>query len=328
MSPPGRPKGEYRSAQHAGTSVSQDWSKAPERSNALALKVMSWIALVGGRRLARGVLHPIALYFLATSPALRRHGRRYLSRALGRPAHLLDLYRQCHSFAATVLDRVYFLRGRFDLFDIDVQGGEELHALYQSGEGAFLVGAHLGSFEALRATGERLRTPPIAMVMYPDNARLINQALAAIAPGEQPRIIALGRMDSMLGIRDWLDAGGLAGMLADRSLPAESARHAGSSQPTPFLGRDVVFNDGPFRLAALLRRKAYFMVGLYLGGNRYAVRFCELADFSERSPDPAHRETRIRAAVECYAATLEALCREAPYNWFNFHDFWAEDAVG
>ena len=24
-----------------------------------------------------------------------------------------------------------------------------------------------------------------------------------------------------------------------------------------------------------------------------------------------------------YVARLEALCREAPYNWFNFYDFWA-----
>jgi predicted LPLAT superfamily acyltransferase len=27
-----------------------------------------------------------------------------------------------------------------------------------------------------------------------------------------------------------------------------------------------------------------------------------------------------------YVAILEALCREAPYNWFNFYDFWADDA--
>jgi predicted LPLAT superfamily acyltransferase len=314
------------SAQPTTGDAAQDWTAAPERSNALALRVMSWIALRGGRSAARWVLHPIALYFLLTAPAMRRHARAYLGRALGRPARWADLYRQCHSFAATVLDRVYFLRGRFDLFDIQVQGGEDLSRLYAQGEGAFLVGAHLGSFEALRATGERFRTPPIAMVMYPDNARLINQALAAIAPGTQPRIIALGRVESMLEIRDWLEVGGLAGMLADRSLPAESSRHGGSSVPVFFLGREAMFNDGPFRLAALLRRKAYFMVGLYLGGNRYDVRFSELADFSQRSPDAAHREARIRQAVQHYAATLETLCREAPYNWFNFHDFWGDDA--
>ncbi len=28
--------------------------------------------------------------------------------------------------------------------------------------------------------------------------------------------------------------------------------------------------------------------------------------------------------MERYVAMLEALCREAPYNWFNFYDFWAD----
>ena len=32
----------------------------------------------------------------------------------------------------------------------------------------------------------------------------------------------------------------------------------------------------------------------------------------------------VRAALERYVATLEALSREAPYNWFNFYDFWAD----
>src|SRR5690349_19714643 len=89
-----------------GTAMPQDWSVVPERSNAAALKLMSWIALTGGRRAARWVLHPIAAYFLLTSPALRRHAAAYLGRVLGRPAGWRDLYRQCHSFAATVLDRV------------------------------------------------------------------------------------------------------------------------------------------------------------------------------------------------------------------------------
>lgn len=304
-----------------------DWSAAPERSNALALQVMSWIALRGGRRAARVVLHPITLYFLLTAPAMRRHARHYLQRALGRPARWRDLYRQCHSFAATVLDRVYLLRGRFDEFDITVHGGEALSALYAQGEGAFLVGAHIGSFEALRAAGEQHGTPPIAMVMYPDNARKINQALAAIAPGSQPRIIALGRMESMLAIRDWLDAGGLAGMLADRTLPAESQRHGSGSLKVPFLGTEAVFNDGPFRLASLLRRKVFFMVGLYFGGRRYEVRFLPLADFTQRCADAAQREAHIREAVQGYADVLAALCREAPDNWFNFHDFWGDDAA-
>jgi len=28
--------------------------------------------------------------------------------------------------------------------------------------------------------------------------------------------------------------------------------------------------------------------------------------------------------LQRYVALLESMCRDAPYNWFNFYDFWAE----
>ena len=303
----------------------EDWSHTPERSNALALRVMSWIALTCGRRVARWVLHPITLYFVLFAPVPRRHSRRYLSRALGRPAGWRDVYRHLFTFTATILDRVYLLSGRMHLFDVSVHGEALIDATLAEGRGAFLVGAHIGSFEALRAIGQNRSGLRIAMVMYPDNARLNNHALRAIAPHYQPKIIALGQRDSMLAVRDWLDAGGLAGLLADRALPGESQR-AGSIGVN-FLGREASFSDGPFRLAALLRRRVVFMAGLYAGGNRYDVRFTALADFSQRAANPAAREQHIRDAVLAYAAQLESICREQPYNWFNFLDFWHEDAT-
>ena len=33
-------------------------------------------------------------------------------------------------------------------------------------------------------------------------------------------------------------------------------------------------------------------------------------------------------ALRAYVAKLEALVREAPYNWFNFYDFWTEENHG
>jgi predicted LPLAT superfamily acyltransferase len=302
-----------------------DWARTPERSNALALRVMSWIAIFLGRRMARGVLHLITAYFVLFASAPRRHAARYLQRALGRPATWRDLYRHVHAFASTVLDRVYLLRGRMDLFDMHVTGDELFAATLAEGRGAFLLGAHIGSFEALHAVGKCQPGLNIAMVMYPDNARLINSALEAIAPDFKLSVIALGRRDSTLAIRDWLDGGGLAGMLGDRSLPGEAARTGTVS--VPFLGREAVFSDGPFRLAMLLRRRVIFMVGLYDGGARYDVRFEVLADFTQRIATPAERERCIREAVLAYAARLEALCRESPYNWFNFYDFWREESA-
>ncbi|MCL4695556.1 MAG: acyl-CoA synthetase [Burkholderiaceae bacterium] len=305
------------------TRPAADWSATPERSNRLALRVMVWIALRLGRRIARVVLHPITLYFLAFTPAARRHSGRYLARVLGRAPTLADRYRHFHAFASTVLDRLYFVRGALHEFDIEVHGADFMDATVAEGRGAFLLGAHLGSFEALHAFGASRPGMRVAMVMYPDNARLIHEVLQSVAPQFQLGIIPIGRPGSTLAIRDWLDGGGLAGLLGDRFPPGDPARAGGVA--VPFLGVTARFTDGPLRLAQLLRRRVVFMVALYRGGRRYEVRFEPLADFSERVDDAAERERLVRQAVQTYVARLEALVREAPTNWFNFHDFWNED---
>lgn len=301
-----------------------DWTRAPERSNMAALRLICWVAVTCGRRVTRAALHLVTLYFVLFSSGARKQSKRYLARALGRKPTIVDGYRHVHAFAATVLDRVFLLRGRLDGFDVRMRGAELIDAVLDEGRGAFLVGAHVGSFEVLREVGGQRPGLKVAMVMYPDNARMVNAALRAVAPDFEPDIIALGRMDSMLALRDWLDAGGLAGLLADRTLPGAKAERGGMVK-VDFLGKEAEFSDAPFRLAALLRRKVMFMAGLYAGGARYDVRFETLADFSERIAEPAERERRVQEAVVVYARRLEALCREYPFNWFNFHDFWRED---
>jgi len=283
--------------------VTAPWRRTPERSHRLALRLMRWIALGLGRRAARLVLHPVSVYFLLFAPQARRASRAFLGRALGRRATPADLYRHFYAFAATVLDRVYLLHERFDLFDIEEQGAPT------PGAGLLLMGAHLGSFEALRSAARRggLR---VSMVMYEDNARMLNETLAALSPAARQDVIALGHVDSMLRVRDCLAAGGIAGVLGDRGL------HDDDAQVVPFLGAPARFPLGPMRMAALLRCPVVFMVGLYLGGNRYALQFEPIADFGVAPPAP-------EAALAAYVACLERHCRAAPYNWFNFYDFWA-----
>lgn len=301
------------------------WAAERERSNALALRVMTWIALRLGRRIARGVLHGIAAYFVLFAPRARRASAAYLQRVFGRPARWRELYAHVYCFAATILDRVYLLRRQTRWLRLEVRGHEVIADVLAEGHGAFLIGAHLGSFEVLRATAATERPDlRLAMVMYPDNARLINAALAAIAPDAVPDIIALGRPEAMLQIRDRLAEGTLVGMLGDRVLHDDASARA-QTRRIAFLGREAEWSDGPFRLADLLRQRIVTMVGLYLGGDRYEVRFAPLADFRARTANAAEREARIAAAQAAYVAHLESLCREQPYNWFNFHDFWRED---
>lgn len=301
------------------------WSAQRERSNLRTLQLMRWIATRLGRRAARLVLHPITLYFLLFGGVAAGQSTRYLERALGRPPRWHERYRHLHHFASTVLDRVYLLQEQFDGFDVQISGVEHLDKVLADGRGALLVGAHFGSFEALRALGQGWRGLKVAMAMYEDNARLINTTLQAVAPHAELHIIALGRVEAMLALREWLDGGGVAGLLADRTLPGQSERSG--LHLLPFLGEPAAFSDGPFRLAALLRRPMVFMAGLYHGGNRYELRFLPVADFTERPRGAAAVDASIREALARYAEILQGLCRESPYNWFNFFDFWAPPAA-
>jgi len=280
----------------------------------LMLRVMTWISLRLGRRAGRMVLHPIAGYFLLFAPASRRASRNYLRRALGRPPRWRDLYRHFFTFAATIHDRVYLVNHRFELFDFEVHGEDTLRRLLAGGKGLFLVGAHLGSFEAIRALGRKNTDLRVAMVMHQDNAQKINAMLSAINPEAVQDIIGLGNVDSMLKLREHLDQGGAAGMLADRTLGDDTL------YPVRILGANAHLPGGPFRTAALLRRPVVFMTGLYLGGKRYAIHFDALADFSGVARD--RRDAAVEAAIARYAALLDHYCRTAPYNWFNFFDFW------
>lgn len=276
---------------------------------------MAMFSLTLGRRAGRVILYLIAAYFFLFAPRARRASMAYLQRVLGRRPTMRDRFRQVMAFATTIHDRVYLLNDRFELFDITVAGEELMRERIRTGRGAFLLGAHLGSFEVTRALGRREPDLRVAMVAYEANARKINAMLAAINPELADETVALGTAETMLRVRGLLDEGAFVGMLGDRTPGGEAA------EVVPFLGEGAKFPLGPMRLAALLQRRVILMLGVYCGGNRYRVFFEQIADFS--GVERKEREAAIRGAVVRYAGRLESYCREYPYNWFNFFDFWS-----
>ena len=290
------------------------WVTQRERGSMTLLRAMSRVSLRLGRPASRCILYAVAAYYFAFAPTARRYARDYLRRALGREPTARDRFRHLMSFATTIHDRVFLGNGRFGVFDISIEGEELVLEPLRAGHGAFLMGAHVGSFEVTSAIGRRQSGLRVVMAMYEENARKVAAALTAINPAARPEIIALGQMDAMLKIRECLDRGAFVGVLGDRSLGDEPG------QTQQFLGDPARFPVGAMRVAAILRRPVIFMAGLYRGGNRYHVVFEQLADFS--STPAGQREAAVEEAVARYAQVLEKICRIDPYNWFNFHDFW------
>jgi len=294
------------------------WTVMPERGSIGALRLMARIALSLGWHAAHALLYPItAFYLVSAPPAQRRAARRYLARALGRPAHARDLFRLYFAFAATMLDRVFLLTGRTGEYEVTVEGLDRMKAFAEIGQGCILLGAHIGSFDALWALAGADAPVEVRILMHRDNARKANTLFDALDPARTAAIIPLGQPDAMLRAKECLDGGGVLGLLGDRAPRGERML------AVPFLGAAAPLPAGPMQLAAVLGAPVLLCFGLWLGPRRYQLRFEPFAD--RIALDRGAREEAVAAWLARYGARLEQVCRAHPYNWFNFYDFWQEE---
>src|SRR6185503_8081642 len=191
---------------------------------------------------------------------------------------------------------------------------EYLGRVLANGKGCVLLGAHLGSFEVLRVIGSLERKLPVNVLLYPDNAANVGALTAELCPGLQDRVIPLGRPETLLRVRECLERGEIVGILGDRALKSDKMVRC------DFLGSPASFPQGPLLLAAILKAPVVLFFGLYLGGRRYAIHFEAFShDLAVGRRD---RSAQLRPLIARYAERLEHYCRLAPYNWFNFYDFW------
>lgn len=296
--------------------MSSAWKQRREAGGQTALRMLHAIATRLGRAPARLLLYPITAYFLLRRPVERGDSRAYLSRVFGRPATLGEVARHIHMFAATILDRLFLLSESIQRFDVRAEGLGELHAHLDAGRGVLLFGSHLGSFEVLRVLARQRPEYPIRVVLDRAHGRAVTELLEAVNPEVAATVIDAGEGGPAvaLQIQQALAQGAMVALLVDRS------QDGGATRDVPFLGAPAPFPVAPWLLASVLKVPVMLAFGLYRGGNRYDLLF---ESFSDGIDLPRReRQAGVDALIRRYAARLEHHARSAPYNWFNFYDFW------
>ena len=298
----------------AKTLPANRWGDLPERGTPALLRLIAWIAVHIGRWATRLLLYPITLYFLISARQARRVSYEYLGRVHSRPALWWHVFRHFYSFAATILDRLYLLRGEFDYFDVTLHDKEILLRKIERGTGCILLGSHLGSFEVLRTLGVTQQNFPLKVLMDTAHNQNITRFLDSLNPRIASTVIEPDRPDTLLRVKESLDAGFLIGMLGDRVSSGDKTTQC------QFLGAPATFPAGPILLAAIMHCPVILFFGLYRGGKRYEIYFEHFAE-----EIVLHRDRRmedVQKWMQRYAGRLEYYARLAPYNWFNFYSLW------
>ena len=320
-----------RRARKAAQAADPHWSRVQERGTALGLRICLWTYRLLGVWALRVVTECVAAYFFLTGSAARKASRTYLERLFERSGPLpglasrpgaLAAYRHLRIFAQSYVDR--FLAW-VDAERLDVDFPDEAAFLSEraSGKGALYLSAHLGNLDMLRGVGAARDIQGLNAVIDSDHAARFLALLQGINPGYDAHVIHVrdaGPGTAML-LEERIAKGEGLFILGDRPPAAENGR----TVRVPFLGRDADFPVGPLLLAHLLQCPVHLFFCVK-EGRRYRIhteRFAERIELPRKG-----REEALRQWLARYAEALEAGCRRAPFQWFNFYDFWRERAPG
>jgi predicted LPLAT superfamily acyltransferase len=304
------------------------WTTVNERGASAGLWLTAFLYRLFGRRLCAWFILPIVAYFFVTDRRGRRASRRYLervhampagARALGHRPTTRDGFRHYYQFGLVTIDRLRFTLGRPEVHVV-LRGREHFTPLLAAHRGGLLLGAHLGSFDALRVLAAR-EGIAVNVLMTTRYAPRLNTVLRRLNPEVDVRVVEPGpdAVATASRLRACVERGEFVAMLGDRVGDGARARVVRA----PFLGRPAPFPPGPFVLAWALGCPILFMVGLRRTPTVYEVFTEPLADTVELPL--GERAQRLDDLARRYAARLEAYCLEAPYQWFNFFDFWDEE---
>ena len=290
------------------------------------LRIIVWLAQRAPRRLVRGLLYPITAYFLLTSRRSREMSKKYLRRAFGREPAWRDQWRHFFTFASCTLDRAFLLSSNLKSIHVEAQRGPGVLDVALSGRGCLLVVAHFGSTEVLRfapvesgADAARAKHIKTTILLDRQHGRMLMQLFEQLNPEMALDIVdaSVRGPQLVLKLKEALQAGRMVCVMADRVANDEGF------VTVDFLGGRARFAESPWVLAAALRAPVILGFGVYRNETRYTAHF-EL--FADRVDLPReNRKQALSQLAQRYADRLEHYVHLAPYNWFNFYDYWLSE---
>lgn len=307
--------------------TSTHWAKLGERGGALGLWILAGAFRVFGRHVSLALMTPVVLFFFLTGRTQRQASRDFLERLwragglVSRPGWFMS-FRHFMSFGAAALDKFAAWTGNIPAEDVDGVEPSVFDVVRSSGKGAFVLTAHLGNPEVIRAISTLKKRARVNVLVHTAHAVRFNALIQAYSEGSTVRMIEVTEVgpDTAIILQNAIADGEIVVIVGDR-IPVSGTNRVCWAD---FFGSPAPFAQGPHILASILKCPVYLLFCVRIGA-RHKIFF---EHFADRIDLPRKdREAALQAYVERYAARLEHYVRLAPLQWFNFFDYWRPEGL-
>jgi len=249
------------------------------------------------------------------------------------------------SFSLTLVEKLESWGGKFQFKRIHFQDDDidEIVQELENGQGVFMITSHLGNIELFRGLASFNRTKvsrktPVTAVIDTKVNEKFTRMLKELNPQSSMDIINAGEIGPHTAalLEDKLAAGEIVTIAGDRTAAdshaagsyAANANGQGKNLMIPFLGEEAPFSPGIFYLAALMRAPVYFVFALRRGDLSVLPEYDMYVHKSRLSLECSRKERFNQSSLlaQSFAALLESYCKETPFQWYNFYDFWSKEA--
>lgn len=299
------------------------WAQINEASFIAGMRFMFWVCRTFGRWPFRLLLYPVLAWYVLTQPAARAASSDYLRRvrAFGGLAWvdpgLPGVMRHFAAFAECILDKMLLWDGQFASAEVDFFGEEQLDDDIKNQRGGLIICSHFGNLELSRVLARQQAGLKLTVLVHTKHARKFNQLLAQLDPASQLNLLQVTEVSpaTAMLLNERVAHGEFVVIAGDR-VPVTSGQRTCHAR---FMGAQAAFPIGPYVLASLLQCPVYMLFSMRTG-RRSEIHFERLRD-TVRVPRK-EREQAFAAMAQDYAARLEHFCLRAPFQWFNFYEFW------
>lgn len=296
--------------------ASNHWASLAERGGYWGLRFCAGAYHLLGREGCQVAMMPIVLYFYLVGSIQRRASQQFLTRVLKRSPTFAEGYRHQMNFAIRALDVLIAWTGGTIVVETTNPNG--LSEFTNDPRGGLIIVAHLGSVDVARAVLDEKTRERITALVHTRHAENYNRILQRFNPEAVTNTLQVTGVgpETIIDLKQRAERGEWIVIAGDRT----SVLHKEHSIFVPFFGAEAAFPQGPWILGALLECPVYLLFCLQ-DGKRYRLtmeRFAENIDLPRSG-----REESLRIYATRYASRLEHYSALAPFQWYNFFDFWA-----